>query len=754
MLERLGRLVVRRRGWVALASVALMVVAGAIGGSVASKLNSGGFDDPQSESGRARTILNDEFHTGSPNLVLVLTARAGSVDAAAVRARGVALTRQLAAEPGMQAAFSYWTLGSPPPLRSKDGSRALLMARITGDDDVVKERAKELGPRYTIADDAVTVAVGGIAQVYHQISDQVETDLKKAEAITFPLVLILLVLVFGGLVAAGLPLAVGLSAVIGTFLVLRILVAMTHVSIFSINLTTAMGLGLGIDYSLFIVSRFREEVRAGRTTEDAVVRTVQTSGRTVVFSAATVAASLAALLVFPVYFLRSFAYAGIAVVTLAAISAIVFLPALLAMLGPRVDKLTLWKRAYKPETEGMWHRIATFVMRRPWPVTLAVLSVLVVLGLPFFGIKIGLPDDRVLPKTATSRQVQDVIRSEFSSQEAGALAVVARANATDAVVADYAGRLSAQADVARVDARTGSYIAGQRVVGPNAASQRFASPSGTWLSVVPSVEPMSARGESLAKNVRALSAPFDVLVSGPSADLVDSKHGIFSRAPLAGLIIALVTFITLFLFTGSVLIPVKALVLNLLSLSATFGAMVWVFQQGHLSGLLGFTATGTIDGSTPILMFCVAFGLSMDYEIFLLSRIKEDHDVTGDNVGSVARGLERTGRIVTAAAALLAVVFVAFSTSKVSFIKLFGIGLALAVVMDATLIRGVLVPAFMRLAGNANWWAPKPLKRLYERIGLHEAEPAEAAAATGAAAGPPGKPNRTIVLPDVEQAKK
>ncbi len=727
MLERLGRFTVRRRRGILIGTVIGVVVAAAFGGSVIQRLSNGGFTDPGSESERAEGVLDRAFHAGNPNLVLLVTARVGTVDDPAVSTAGTALTRKVAAEPGVQQAFSYWSLGSPPPLRSTDSRQAILLARIAGNADEVRDRVKELSPKFTRSTGPITIAVGGQAEVFRQVGTQVEKDLRKAETITFPVVLILLVLVFGSVVAAGLPLSIGALAVVGTLLVLRVISALTDVSIFSLNLTTALGIGLGIDYSLFIVSRYREEMRHGLIAHEAVVRTVQTAGRTVLFSALTVAISLAALLIFPLFFLRSFAYAGIAVVALALLGAIVFLPALLAALGTRVDRWVLWHRTPKEVGEGVWHRIATFVMRRPVAIAVTVTAFLLILGAPFLRVNFGLPDDRVLPQAASSRQVQDQIRTNFSSQEASALSVVAvdapaTDNARDSEIDGYARGLSRLASVARVDALTGSYVRGELAAPPGPASARFESASSTWLSVVPSVEPLSGAGERLVHDVRSAPAPFQTLVAGPSAQLVDSKAAIFGRVPLAAGLIALVTFAVLFLMTGSVLVPIKALVLNLLSLSATFGAMVFIFQEGHFAGLLNFTATGTLDSAMPVLMFCIAFGLSMDYEVFLLSRIKEEHDATGDNVGSVAVGLERTGRIVTAAAAILAVVFIAFATSEITFIKLFGVGMALAVIMDATLIRGALVPAFMRLAGNANWWAPRPLRRLYGRFGLSEAD--------------------------------
>src|ERR671919_2757149 len=688
MLSRLGRFTVRRRRWVIVGTLLGVVVAGVLGGGVFERLSGGGFADPDAESTVGEERLGRVFRTGDPNLVLLVTARDGSVDDPAVAAEGIALTEELLAERGIRQAFSYWTLGSPPPLRSDDASQALVLARIAGDEDEVDAVIEQLAPEYTRSDGDMTVDVGGQAQVFRQISTQVESDLQRAEIITFPVVLILLVLVFGGVVAAGLPLAIGGIAVVGTFLVLSLLTIVTDVSIFSINLTTALGIGLGIDYSLFIVSRFREELRAGRSSDDAVVRTVETAGRTVLFSGLTVAISLSALLVFPMYFLRSFAYAGIAVVALALVGAIVVLPSMLAALGSRIDRWTLFRRRHRDDADGAWHRIATFVMRRPWPIAIGVVAVLLVIGTPFLGARFGLPDDRVLPESSTSRQVQDQIREHFTSLEASALSVVAAGAGPagaerDTAVDRYAASLSSIDGVARVDASTGSYQDGDRVFEPTAASARFVGEEGTWLSVVPAIEPISEEGERLVADVRSTTAPFETLVAGPSAELVDTKAGITSRLSLAAAIIAVVTFVLLFLMTRSGLVPLKAIVLNLLSLTATFGAMAWIFQDGNLSGLLGFTATGTLDTSMPILMFCIAFGLSMDYEVFLLSRIKEEYDRTGDNVGSVAMGLERTGRIVTAAAAVLSVVFIAFATSGITFIKMFGVGMALAVVMDA-----------------------------------------------------------------------
>src|SRR5919106_1500702 len=581
MLTRFARLSTRHARAVVIAAVLVFAVAGAIGGGVADHLTSGGFEDPSSESSRAEEALAEEFDTGVPNLLLLVTAPGGDVDDPAVAAAGQALTEELAAEEGVADVVSYWSEGNASPLRNDDGSRALVVARVEGNDDQVEDRVTELAPRYerTAADGGVDIEVGGFAEVFHEVGDTIEEDLVRAEMIALPITLVLLILVFGSVVAASLPLVVGVMSIVGTFFVLRGLAALTDVSIYALNLTTALGLGLAIDYSLFVVSRYREELRAGHAPRVAATRTVRTAGRTVAFSALTVAASLCAMLVFPIAFV--------------------------------------------------------------------VVALLLVLGAPFLGLRLASPDDRVLPESADVRQVHDVIREEFSSEEAGALSVVVH-------------------------------------------------------------------------DVRDADAPWDVLVTGQSASLVDTNQSLFDRLPWALGMVAVITAVLLFMMFGSVVIPAKAIVLNLLSLTATFGSMVWIFQDGNLSGLLDFTATGSLNAAMPILMFCVAFGLSMDYEVFLLSRIKEEHDNGHDNVSSVAVGLERTGRIVTAAAVIIAVVFIAFATSRVSFIKLFGVGLTLAVLLDAFLIRGTLVPAFMRLAGDWNWWAPGPLRRFHDRWGVSE----------------------------------
>ena len=718
-MRRVANVVVRYRIWVLVIAVVAMVGAGLYGSGVASSLSNGGFEDPEAESVAAADALAEEFGSAPPDVIMVVRARDGSVDNPEVIAAGLALVDSIASEQDVLQVSSYWTLGSPVSLRSDTGDEALVFASLEGDQGTVLERSAEITESYHGPTGPIEVLVGGRGPLFAEVQETIESDLARSEAIAFPVTLILLIVVFGSVVAASLPLAVGAFAIVGTLFALQVLTGFTEVSIFALNLTTAMGLGLGIDYALFIVSRFREEQAAGWGAQDAAIRTVQTAGRTVLFSAGTVAVSLAAMLVFPLAFLRSFGYAGIAVVALAAVGAVVVLPALLAVLGPRVEKLRIRRVRAGTDTTGVWHRIATTVMRRPIPIATVVIVLLAVLGSPFFGVRLGQSDDRVLAEGSTARSVGDALRNDFSAFEAGSIDVVAPD--TDAVeVDDLAANLSLLTSVARVDGPSGSYVGGAKAFEATPASARFLSADGFYLSVVPSVDPGSEEAETLVKDIRDAEVGYELLVAGQTADLVDTRSALFGALPWAVGIIAAVTFVVLFLMFGSVLVPAKALVLNLLSLSATFGALVWVFQDGNLSNLLGFTPTGSLDLTMPILIFCIAFGLSMDYEVFLLSRIKEERDAGADNIRSVAGGLERTGRIVTAAAVLIAVVFVAFGTSSVTMIKMFGVGMTLAVLVDAFLIRATLVPAFMRLAGNANWWAPGWMAAIHRRFGFSE----------------------------------
>jgi len=731
MFSATGRLVVRHRKLVLGASIIAFGASAILGGGVIDRLSSGGFDDPGSDSVHAREILDREFDTGFSDLVVLLTYGPGTgsagtfgVDQPDAVQSGMEFTDEVAAASGTDDVASYWSLGSPASMRSTDGRRAIVVLRIPGSEDS--------GERDLIISDFIDrfdhttfgpfeVAVGGRDAAFDRLSRVIESDLAKAEAIAIPLTLLLLVVVFGGIVAALLPVGVGIAAILGAFLVLFGITEFTNVSIFSLNLVTALGLGLAIDYSLFIVSRFREEREAGLNVDDAVVRTIATAGRTIAFSAVTVAISLSALLIFPLYFLRSFAFAGIGVLAVALATSLFALPAVLAILGDRVDSLRVLPR--RP-SRGRWSSVARGVIRHPFLVLVAGVAVLLVLATPFRRVEFAEADDRALPPGDDVRNTSDILRTEFASGEANAFPVVAIDSTNNGSIGRFASELSTLPGVARVDSFAGSYISGDEVQSDPEANLRFSGDNQTWFSVIPSVEPISPEGEALVHQIRGLDTPFgSTLVGGGTAALIDTKEAIFSRIPLAGSLIVAATFVLLFLMFGSLLVPLKAIVLNTLSLSATFGMMVWVFQDGHGSGLLNFTATGQTDTTTPILMFCIAFGLSMDYEVFLLSRIKEEYDRTGDNEQSIIAGLEKTGGLVTAAAILLAITFFAFATSGVSSIKLFGLGLGVAVLVDAFIVRVTLVPAFMKLAGNLNWWLPRPLRRVHDRFGIDESAP-------------------------------
>lgn len=723
-MERLGRLAVRARYLILIAAFLPIFAAGVVGGGVAERLSSGGFTDPGSESSQAAHLLHDRFDVAEANFVLVVGGPPGStVDEPAVVRAGSALATRLSREPGVLRVTSYWSGSGMASLRSEDRRTALILAHLAGDDGAVQDVAHTLHGRYG-DQDGLTVRSTGWAEVYREMTGIVEWDLVRAETFALPLTLLFLIGLFRTVVGASLPLAIGMIAVAGTLVVLWVISGLTDVSIFSLNMTTALGMGLAIDYGLLMVTRFREELAAGVDPDEAARRTVRTAGRTVVYSAATVAISLSALLVFPLYFLRSFAYAGIGVVAFAAATAVLVLPALLAVLGRRVDGLAR-RRRHRPAHSrvrcGLWENLATMVVRRPLAVAALTMLILVLLGLPFLAARFGMPDDRGLPPHSPSHQAAEVLRSDFASREAEPIFAVSAQRADAESLDAYARALSRIAGAVRVDTITGSYAAGVRVSPPAPAMAAVTSINGTWVSLVSNVESNSVEGQRLVREIRATAAPVPMLVGGRPAALLDSTQSIIDRLPLALGIVITAVGVLLFLFTGSLLVPLKAIVLNMLSLTATFGAMVWVFQQGHLRWLVGdFTVTGTLDITMPILMFCVAFGLSMDYEVFLLSRIREEWDRRADNVQAVVRGLGGTGRLITGAAIVMSIVFLAFATSGVTQLKLLGTGLALAVMVDATLVRGLLVPAFMRLAGRANWWAPRPLRALHDRFGFAE----------------------------------
>lgn len=718
MLQRIAHLTHRRARAVLTVAFLAVVALAAVGSGAFGKLQGGGFDDPGSPSSRAQAVIDEKFG-GESNLVLLVRPHDGGLDSPRAEQAGRKLTEGLRKEPGVTQVASYWGPGGSR-LTSRDGTQALVLAHVDLNDE---ETVADVGARWTGDRDSVSVQAGGAAALNHDISDQVSKDLAVAEAIAVPVTLLLLVIAFGSVVAALLPLAIGIVAVLGTFAELYVLGSLTDVSVFAINLTTALGLGLGIDYGLLLVSRFRERLAAGDDTGQALLTTVRTAGRTIAFSASTVVAALGALLLFPPFFLRSFAYAGIGVVVIAALAALFVVPALLAVLGPRVNKGRLpWADAVRRADAPLWGRVAGAVMRRPALTALPVLAVLLVAASPLLGASFGVPDERVLPEKAESRQVQTALQEDFAGNATSGVPVVAEGRATARDVAGYAARLSRLDGVVRVESEAGVHSGGRAAQGPG-QPERFVRDGVHRLSVTTRTAPASQEAQDLVRAIRDLPGPGSTrtLVGGRDAQLIDSKESIGARLPAAAGWIVGSTFVLLFLFTGSLLQPLRALVLNAVSLTASLGAMVWIFQDGHLASLLGFTPM-PMDTSMTVLMFCIVFGLSMDYEVFVTSRIKELHDAGVSGREAVTGGLSRTGRIVTMAAGLLAVSFFAFGTGNVSFLQMFGLGSGLAILIDAVAVRGVLVPAAMRLLGRAAWYAPGPLRRLHEKAGLRESD--------------------------------
>lgn len=696
---------------------------GTFGIGALGELKTGGFDAPGSESVRGQEILAERFPSANPNLTVLVSKPGGSAQDTDIVQVGQNVTRRLASAPGVAVGASYWVT-PVAELRSSGGEAGLILAHVDGDEDKVAEVTERLHDDLSGWRGPVRVQFGGLAQVNNDVTVQATADLAKAESVAIPLTLVLLLFVFGTVVAAGVPLLIGLLAIAGTLGVLGALATIVDVSVFSVNLATALGLGLAVDYSLLFVSRYREERRRQPNTTAALAATMRTAGRTIMFSAATVAAALCCLLVFQQYFLRSFAYAGVAVVSVTVLGATVVLPALLAIVGDRIDSFALpGRRTRRDRASGFWSRIAALVLRRPFLSAAPVLALLLILGAPLLHIQFGLPDERVLPRSAESREVADRMAADFGLTNSESLAVVgeqwgATPGAQEAI-ADYGRRLSLVPNVTRVDSAAGSFADGDRLRLP--ASAQFSSGGTTWLSVLSEVEPYSSEGAKLARDVRGVPVPDDrrVFVTGQAAQLADVTQSIADRLPLALALIALSTIVLLFMMTGSLLLPASTLVLNLLGLGAVFGAMVWVFQDGHLSGLLEFTATPLMV-VIPVLLFCAIFGLSTDYQVFVLARTKEQHDAGADLNTSVIQGLSRSGPVIAAAAAILCASFLALLAARVSVIQFLGLGASLAVLLDALLIRPVLVTALMRLAGKWTWWAPKPLRVLHNRFGWSE----------------------------------
>ncbi|MGE5697747.1 MAG: MMPL family transporter [Candidatus Sericytochromatia bacterium] len=744
MLQRIAQLAIARpRRFIAVAGL-VMVAAAIFGMPVAKHLSAGGFQDPTSESAMTTRLLAEKFGQSDQQLLITVTAPDSATDGPA-RAVATDIVDRLARSPHVVGVSSAWT--SPPQaakeLISRDGKTGLIVAVIDGGENNAQHYAKGLANQLAYDRDGIIVRAGGVAMVYSFITDQTKRDLLLMESIAIPLSFLVLVWVFGGLLAASLPILVGLLAIFGAMTVLRLITFTTDVSIFALNLTIALGLALAIDYTLLIVSRYRDELAGGADSKAALVRTMQTAGRTVLFSAATVALSMSAMALFPMYFLRSFAYAGVATVAFAAAAAVVVTPAAIVLMGDRLNALDvrrLMRRlanrpdpVTRPAQQQFWYRSTKFVMRRAVPIGLGITALLLLLGAPFLGVKWGHPDDRVLPSAASPHQVGDQLRNDFPSNFEASINVVVP-DAGGAALADidrYAADLSRVQEVSAVSAPTGTFVGGNRV-GPPSAPTGVARGS-AFLTVRSTVPLFSDSSETQLDRLREVPGPDGqaVLMGGGAQVSRDTVDAVTSRLPWVIGLIAVTTFVLLFLLTGSVVLPLKALVLNVLSLSAAFGALVWIFQDGHLGGL-GTTSTGTVEATLPVLLLGIAFGLSMDYEVFLLSRIREywlaSARTREDNSESVALGLARTGRVITAAALIMSIAFAALIPAQVSFIRMFGIGLTLAVLVDATLVRMALVPAFMQVMGRWNWWAPAPLAWLHGRIGLHDEPPRKEAA--------------------------
>jgi RND superfamily putative drug exporter len=736
VLHRIARLAIAApRRVIAVAALAT-VAAGIFGIPVAKSLCACGFQDPTSESATATQLLTERFGQGDVPLLIVVTAADG-FNSGPARAAGTEIVDQLRASPHVATVTSAWT--APPPaaaeLVSKDGRSGLIVAGITGGENDSQQYAKTLSDQVAHDRPGVTVRSGGVAMVNVQITEQSQRDVLLMELIAIPLSFIVLVWVFGGLLAAALPVAVGVMAILGALAVLRLLAFTTDVSIFALNLSAAMGLALAIDYTLLLVSRFRDEVADGAGRDDALVRTMVTAGRTVVFSATTVALSMAVMILFPMHFLKSFAYAGVATVGFTMFAALVVTPAAIVLLGDRLDSLDvrrLFRRVFgrpepvrRPVERQFWYRSSKFVMARAVPIGVAVVALLVLLGAPFLGVRWGFPDDRVLPGSASAHQVGERLRGDFVNNSEAAVTVVIP-DATNVGIGEmerYAADLSRVADVSTVSAPTGTFVAGTRVGPPSAATGEA---QGSAFLTVDSTAPLySDRSEAQLDGLHAVAGPANrsVLFTGTAQINQDSVDAITSRLPLVLGLIAVIMLGLLFLLTGSAVVPLKALVFNILSLTAAFGAMVWIFQDGHL-GALGTTASGTLIANIAVLLFCIAFGLSMDYEVFLVSRIREfwlasDRTRAG-NDESVALGVARTGRVITAAALIMSISFAALIAANVSVMRLLGLGLTLAVLADATLVRMVLVPAFMHVMGEWNWWAPRWMVWLHQRLGLND----------------------------------
>ena len=740
MLTGMARLAIAAPRRIIAAAVLLLIGAAVFGIPAASSLSAGGFLDPESESARASEMLANTFHQGDMELVVVVDSQSGGVLNAAGTV-GAGITRELTASPFVSQVISPWNGEPAPGTLSGDGKSAMIIAAIEGDENTAPKRAQTLADQLPRGNGGVKVEAGGSALVHSEITRQTKTDLIRMEAIAIPLSFLALVWVFGGLLAAALPVAVGGFAILGSLAALRAIALLTDVSIFALNVAAALGLALAIDYTLLIISRYRDELADGGSREQALMRTMTTAGRTVLFSAMTVALAMVGMAIFPMYFLKSFAYAGVAVVVFAAIAAVAVTPAAIVLAGDRLDALDIRRllrrlsgRAEPPPPAAghtAWYRMAKFVMRHAIPIGLTVTAALLVLGTPFLRVSWGNPDDRVLPASSSARAVNDRIRTDFALDSNNAVKIVlpdtTALTASDLEI--YAAELSRVPDVAAVSAPAGTFVAGERKGPPSAPAAT--NGTSTFLTVESTAPLYTPASETQLDRLHRVLLPGNASAqfTGAAQTNRDSVQGITSHLPLVLGFMAVVMLVLLFLLTGSLVLPIKAVLLNTLSLTAAFGALVWIFQDGHLWAA-GTTPTGTLVVNIPVLMFCIAFGLSMDYEVFLLSRIREywlaSPGRSSDNDESIALGIERTGRVVTAAALLMTISFAALMFAGVSFMRMFAVGLTIAVLADATVVRMVLVPAFMHLLGKVNWWAPAPLARWHRqvfsaRVGAHRA---------------------------------
>jgi uncharacterized membrane protein YdfJ with MMPL/SSD domain len=693
MFEHLARVVSARPRWIAAAALMFFVVAVVFGGPVARHLEPYSAEDPATESIEAKRELERAGYRAPGVFVVVRDARVGS---AATKRRVTALERQLRRRADVASVTGYYDTGSTDFI-SKDRRSTYFTVSLRATDD---RRFQETGDEIAAQlEGRPGLLIGGPAVALAQMNAQVEHDLRTAELLAFPLLFLLSLLFFRSLVAAALPLVIGALAIVGTYLLLRLLSGLTPISIFALNLTAGLGLGLAIDYSLFIVSRYREEIAKDGPGLAVMRRVLATAGRTVFFSALTVSVALASLLVFPQRFLYSMGLGGSLVVLLAAAVALTVLPALLTMLGTRVDSLAprfLRRRAAadaKPDLEGGWYRLARAIMRRPIPVVTVCTVGLLLLGIPFLRIAFNTIDPRALPEDASARVAYEVVNTEFPPYRPTPI-LVELEDVPPQAAARFARKVRGTEGIAVVR-----------------APQRLGE--GVTLITAISRAPHSSNlSQDAVRQLRALPPPADgqARVGGESAQFIDFQASLRDHLPYSLAIIVLATLAILFAMTHSVVLPLKTLAMNVLNLSAVFGILVFVFQDGRLEGLLDYTSTGSLEQTLPILLVAVVFGLSTDYAVFLLSRIKEAHDQGLPNADAVALGLERTGRIVTAAALMFAVAMLAFATSDIAFVKENGIGAALAVLIDASIIRALLVPGLMALLGQWNWWAPAILR--------------------------------------------